>query len=745
MDVVSTCPIRVSELRWLLPNGAPALTVVCKATFPLQPGDAALAPHQEAPAADEAYWSPDPDRSPQSFSDLVPFKPRADVVIVGHAYAPPQRQTRSILVRAIVGTMDRSVEIHPERVPLPNGEARESFPLAGLGPVPPGWPARVYKLYRHGRSFLTRDWNTRPLPEDIDQTFFNAAPPDQQLAELRADARVMLDHLHPDHARLVMRLPGVEPTATVQRPGRGPAPLPLTCDTLWIDSDRGTCSLVWRGMIQLAHAGEPGQVQIGMAGAPASMATPAAGPPVRQTVHFDGLTPQEALPFSPRTGAHALRDLSSSVITSAPPAAAFAPPPRPSAPGSSAGGMPPRAMTVDIPSPVQATPPPPPPAAAAPPAAAPPAPPAPARPAPPRPAPPPLAPAPASLAPPLPAAVQRPPQGSIGERLALEQASADAKPPLDRRGSDEPERIGPLARPQPSAADPPAGAPREPALKRAPASAPREAPRDALVLLWLDPSAVPRMRKKPAFREILDALEEQEPDEELDASIDGALADVDDQRAVFEILAKAQPTDEEALQKRMIEGLREDGKLVPPLMLLAGELAFPFDELATLRATVITAAPLAGADEQLKAALENARELLKTPDLACSPAVAEGMTQRIRDAFAQGKRVVPPGYLEAQTERTLLDQRACQRRTVFGGAHLRALLHLPGASAPVPAYLPAQTASKLPLYQRFRVRIVASGHVTEDQNETHPTALRVLALARVAPAPGTAPAPPPRK
>ena len=50
----------------------------------------------------------------------------------------------------------------------------------------------------------------------------------------------------------------MEPNATLQRTGRPASFLALTCDTLWIDTDRGICTLVWRGTVPLTHAQEPG-------------------------------------------------------------------------------------------------------------------------------------------------------------------------------------------------------------------------------------------------------------------------------------------------------------------------------------------------------------------------------------------------------------------------------------------------------------------------------------------------------
>jgi hypothetical protein len=201
----------------------------------------------------------------------------------------------------------------------------------------------------------------------------------------------------------------------------------------------------------------------------------------------------------------------------------------------------------------------------------------------------------------------------------------------------------------------------------------------------------------------------------------------------------------EGLDVALAACLREDGKFAPSVELAVGELELPFDELASLRATLTTVAPLVGSDEVLRNAVLAAKEFLGTPGLMSAPAVADGLTKRIEDAFAQGKRVVPAGYLEAQRERALLEQRQYQRRPVFGTRHLRGLLRFgntdatskastPGkgaiSSGGVPAYLPDSLADALPMYPRFRVRMVVELRMATDRYETHPAALRVLALAR---------------
>jgi len=176
--------------------------------------------------------------------------------------------------------------------------------------------------------------------------------------------------------------------------------------------------------------------------------------------------------------------------------------------------------------------------------------------------------------------------------------------------------------------------------------------------------------------------------------------------------------------------VHEDGKFAPPLLLVAGELALPFDELSTLKATMTTATPFTPGDEPLKAALEAAGEFLAIPDLTPSPAVVEGVTGRIREAFARVKRAVPAGYLEAQTERALLEQRRYQKRKFRGEPHLRALLHAGGDKGPMLIYLPAALADKLPLQARFAARLVVEPHLAVDAFESPTFALEALALAR---------------
>ena len=72
----------------------------------------------------------------------------------------------------------------------------------------------------------------------------------------------MLENLSAQHPRLSTTLPGLRPRSFVARRGKGLAELPLTCDTLWIDTDRSICTLVWRGQLPLQHGLDEGRVYV---------------------------------------------------------------------------------------------------------------------------------------------------------------------------------------------------------------------------------------------------------------------------------------------------------------------------------------------------------------------------------------------------------------------------------------------------------------------------------------------------
>lgn len=317
MHVLSECPLRVASVLWRAPNGGLLLTVACKATYVLRPSVSLLAKEQEDLNETDSYWDDDDERrSLSAASDLAPMKPRADVLLVGHAYAQEGRPVDALSARLAVGTITKTIDVYGDRdlshdgrlrgpkrfesmslrweraaggpgspnpvgmAPdlldrsghrvLPNlqppglhiGDPSVAIPSIGFGPIAPTWPERVAKLHRHAASWDRVHWHRQPLSGDFDPAFFNAAPPDQQIASLRSDERITLDNLHPEHSRLVTRLGGFVPRALLRQSGKRDEELRIWCDTLCIDTDRGTCSLTWRGWRELREPHEEGTIVI---------------------------------------------------------------------------------------------------------------------------------------------------------------------------------------------------------------------------------------------------------------------------------------------------------------------------------------------------------------------------------------------------------------------------------------------------------------------------------------------------
>ncbi len=331
MDLATLCPFVASKVVWQATSGAFALTVIVKATFVLHPGISQLAPQQDPICERDRFHDDDPRRSVRIPSDVVPYKPRADVLLVGHAYAPGKQPVRNMVTRFVVGEMDKSIEVWCDRafraldgqllegkrfteMPLvwerasggpesanPVGKRfdgamdaygtvaignlqplghfvskrSDTFAPTCYGPVALTWPGRTSRLGRLSRSILNGSWNAQPLPADFDPTFFLAAPPDQNVAEIRANERLVLEKLHADHARLVTNLPGLKPRAIADRATGEREEIALVGDTLWIDTDRGVCCVVWRGRIGLRHPQEAGRIAIWVDGMP--MLEPASG------------------------------------------------------------------------------------------------------------------------------------------------------------------------------------------------------------------------------------------------------------------------------------------------------------------------------------------------------------------------------------------------------------------------------------------------------------------------------------
>src|SRR5580698_8053030 len=135
MKTVSLCPFPVLPLLWQRQDGRLALTVVVKATLRMVHGqEAVVAEAQEAIGGDRT-WPDDPRGGLLAPTDWVPEKPRADLMLVGHAYAPHGAAVEKLVTRLELDDFTKALRITGDRVWVESG-----------GHLVPGRPARFLEM-----------------------------------------------------------------------------------------------------------------------------------------------------------------------------------------------------------------------------------------------------------------------------------------------------------------------------------------------------------------------------------------------------------------------------------------------------------------------------------------------------------------------------------------------------------------------------------------------------------------------
>ena len=220
--------------------------------------------------------------------DLVPFKPRADVLLVGtcHAGSAPVSMSRVTLqvddwAKSLSVYGDRSAALGADghaalfsQMALgyersAGGRGDKGNPVGrGLGEDGSREDAGLRPNFEHptsagaaqratvpGFAPLRRDWKPRRdflgtydakwkrtrwpwFPEDFDFAHFNAAPADQQRPYLRGDERLAFERLVPEMRWYRAHLPGKRVRAFSIPTGESELrEVELALDTLWIDTD----------------------------------------------------------------------------------------------------------------------------------------------------------------------------------------------------------------------------------------------------------------------------------------------------------------------------------------------------------------------------------------------------------------------------------------------------------------------------------------------------------------------------
>lgn len=117
MRIDNETPFQVEALPMLGPGDRPALTVIVKGTFKIVPGEAAVAAEEQLPLffADVPHDEKAGGGSLRFESDIVPFKPRADIVLIGRAHVPPGKVARAMDTSLRVGKVRKVVRVFGDR------------------------------------------------------------------------------------------------------------------------------------------------------------------------------------------------------------------------------------------------------------------------------------------------------------------------------------------------------------------------------------------------------------------------------------------------------------------------------------------------------------------------------------------------------------------------------------------------------------------------------------------------------
>jgi hypothetical protein len=117
MNLINDTPMVVATMLWEDLKGKPRLTLIVKGTFRMTHGAPAAFAEEPLPIFKADVPSGDDPAAPARFeTDMVPYKPFADVVLVGKAYAPGgQPRATPLDVSLRVGSLQKVLRIFGDR------------------------------------------------------------------------------------------------------------------------------------------------------------------------------------------------------------------------------------------------------------------------------------------------------------------------------------------------------------------------------------------------------------------------------------------------------------------------------------------------------------------------------------------------------------------------------------------------------------------------------------------------------
>lgn len=175
---------------------------------------------------------------------------------IGCGYVDPawQKKTRSSDFPAPqIEVFEQPFTIaHAEKASAESGatNAQAAYPVVGLGAIGRWWQPRRSKAGSFDEVWKATRWPR--LPGDFDFAYWNAAPEDQQFDYFQGEEQFTLVNLHETHGELRFRLPKPVIKLLLHLEAGVPVFKPLSIDTIVIDMEALTLSVVQRALIGAA-------------------------------------------------------------------------------------------------------------------------------------------------------------------------------------------------------------------------------------------------------------------------------------------------------------------------------------------------------------------------------------------------------------------------------------------------------------------------------------------------------------
>jgi hypothetical protein len=192
-------------------------------------------------------------------SDFVPMKPAIEILLHGHAYSdrPELRHPASVEIESVARAFVVETAAPSVRAPL---VARSIRSPNGLEGAPPTGPRRA--LATPGTSARGTLHAPFTHAEGFNFIEYAVGPESQRMKSPPAGWTLTLRGLSARASKRVVALPDIAPVVWLDTAAQRGAELEMWCDTVWIDTDRELCVMVWRGVVETPSLEDDGVERI---------------------------------------------------------------------------------------------------------------------------------------------------------------------------------------------------------------------------------------------------------------------------------------------------------------------------------------------------------------------------------------------------------------------------------------------------------------------------------------------------